>query len=465
MRRSLLVTGALVGALMSLLGASRMARAQEAPARVSAGPGVALATEKVRLENGLTVLLAPDNHAPLVSVEVSYAAGAADDPEGKRGLAHLVEHLVATGTRDVEHPAAELELAGACRMNARTNNDRTAYFETLPPSRLETALWVESDRMAYAASAVTEARVDTERAAVKNELRDRTRDASLGVVGTFLSRELFPEWHPYELPLDDAADLGSIHASDVLAFLHTWYSPGNATLAIAGAFEREPTLAAVHRYFDSIPSREPPKRAALPAWSPSPVKLVIDASVAYDSVAESWLGPAFGTPDDAALDLAAAVLAERLAHSLVAGGMAVSAGARESSMRRASVFSVEVTLAGKGSVARAATAIQRSVDELARPVSAEDLDRAREVWCRHILAVLETPWARAGRMIVEGDAGQAVGAAFDWGLGRYNVLTADDVARAVSTWLARSRRVTTFVLSRREAPQRGVLQQRLADDP
>jgi predicted Zn-dependent peptidase len=319
---------------------------------------------------------------------------------------------------------------------------------------------VESDRMGYAASAVTEARVDRERAAVANEVRDRTMDASLGVVGLFTMREVFPDWHPYRPLLDNAADLGSIHANDVLAFLHTWYSPANATIAIVGAFDRNSAVAAVHRYFGSIPAGAPPARPVLPASYPPPVRLVIGAAVPHDSVGESWLTPTFGTADDAALDLAAAVLSERLTHWLVTDEVAVFVGARERSMRRASVFTVTVTLAGGGRTAQAETAIQQAIDDIARSLSVEELDRARDVWRRRTLGSLETSWARAEEMIVQSNLGDAMGPSFDWGLHRYAALTVQDVARAVRTWLVRWHRVTTVVLATRGAPQHGVLERR-----
>jgi zinc protease len=238
------------------LAAAFLASVLVAPlARADALDPFALPVETITLSNGLTVLLAPDPHARLASVVVSYGAGSADEPDGLRGLAHMVEHLAEDSSRHTAHAPRRLQAAGGCHFNAVTSLDKTSYFESVPPERLETALWLESDRMGYAADAVTEARVDGERATVANEERDRHLDSALAAVGPFAMREIFPEWHPYAGVEDNDRDLRDIRAKDVLAFLRTWYSPSNATLAIAGAFDRDSTVEAVNRYFGSLPAR------------------------------------------------------------------------------------------------------------------------------------------------------------------------------------------------------------------
>ena len=365
-------------------------------------------------------MLAPDPHARLVSVEVAYAAGAADDPDGLRGLAHMVEHLVATRTKHVVDVMRELEAAGACHMNAVTSLDATTYFESVPPERLPTALWIESDRMGHAAEAVTDARISAQAAIIANEGRDRNLDSPLASVGGFTLREIFPEWHPYA-PVEGSGNVDRIRADDVLAFLHTWYLPSNATLVVAGAFDRDATLAVVTRDFGGLPSWAPPTRPPLPDWAQRGAWLGVRAATPHDKMIVAWKTPAYGTKDDAALDVAATVLAGagngRLTPLLVATNLAIGVRARQASFRRGSVFAIEVTLAPAVNISRVAQVAQSAVDELARADIANETARARDVWRNATLESLETTWGRAARLITTDIAGEP-GPRLDWGFGR-----------------------------------------------
>jgi predicted Zn-dependent peptidase len=427
------------------------------------GPFV-LPAERLTLSNGLTLLLAPDPHARLVSVLVSYGVGMADEPDGLRGLAHLVEHLVASGARHAPHALQQLEAAGSCHVNAVTSLDTTVYFESVPPERVETALWVESDRMGYAADAVTEQRVDAERAIVANENRDMDLDAPLANVGPFVGAEIYPAWHPYAKSLADDSDLRGIRAKDVAAFLHTWYSPSNATLAIAGAFDREATLAAVNRYFGGIAPMAVPTRPALPDWTTTPVTLTIAAAVPSDIVQLFWRTPAYGTRDDAALDVVASALAgpgnTRLGSALVSAGLATSVSARQVSDRDASVFYIEARVAPGEAPVTVVAMIQRVIDDLAGAATAGEVERARSTWRNGSLQRLETTWGRAATLVSLQRIGAEIGPDFDWGLGRYASFSPDAVARAAGSWLTRARRITTVVYANRWAPGRGRLLRR-----
>ena len=184
-------------ALFAVLFTASLAGAAPPASHAPLPSSVALPTETVLLPNGLHLLLAPDPKARLVSVHVSYDAGTGDDPAGLRGLAHLTEHLVADRTKHVPSGLRMLESWGASAFNATTSLDTTSYFETVPPERLEDVLWLESDRMGFAADAVTEERLAVARAAVKNEGREREWDASGGSLLPRIHPELFPIGHPY----------------------------------------------------------------------------------------------------------------------------------------------------------------------------------------------------------------------------------------------------------------------------
>lgn len=437
-------------------------------ARAQTKDPFALTTEKLTLSNGLTLLLAPDPRSRLASVVVSYRAGSADDPDGLRGLAHMVEHVAWLGGKHTAHRLQQLEAAGVCHFNAVTTLDATSYFESIPPEHLSTVLWLESDRMGYAAEAVSEARVDGQRAAVANEARDHF-DTMLAAVGPFGARALFPDWHPYAGLADNEDDLRHIHASDVLAFLRTWYSPANATLAIAGAFDRDATIAAVNRYFGSLPSTALPARPALREWTPSAVTLIVAAPLGYDSVTLAWRTPLYGTSDDAALDLATGALAgaanTRFADSLVSAGLATTISATQSSGLEASVFFVQARVAPGADPGRVATVIQDTITDFAASTDAAEADRSRGLLRDSTLIGLETTWGRAGRLVAMDRIGVPIGPGFDWGLGRHASIGADAVRRAAATWLTRDHRVTTLIYSDRSAPFRGALLRREARTP
>jgi zinc protease len=428
-----------------------------------------LPAEKVVLPNGLTVLLAPDSRTHLASVLVSYAAGTADEPDGLRGLAHMVEHLTAPRTKHSRSLMKELERAGACHFNARTSFDGTYYFESLPPERLATALWAESERMGYAADAVTDERLEAERHAIENEDRDRHTDSLLGSYEELAASALYPPWHPYARASESRDDLGGIRAADVRAFMRTWYVPSNATLAVAGAFDRDATLATIERYFGTLPAGGSPKRPALKESTVAPVKLLVAAPEFFPMVSLAWRTPVIGSPDDRALDLIATAVAREennpLNRALVATGLASSVFAREVSARLSSVFIVTATLELGVDPNRVIQAIQGVLDAVARGADPQEVARARSIRERSAQAALETTWGRASQLVLLDAVEAGPGPRFDWGQTFYQSVDTAAVTRAAARWLGRSHRVATIVSVRRAAPIRGVLTGREDDAP
>jgi predicted Zn-dependent peptidase len=424
----------------------------------------ALPAETLRLPNGLTVLLAPDPHARLVSVEVDYRTGAADDPDGLRGLAHMVEHIVASRTRHVPDIIRALEEAGACHFNAVTRLDQTRYFESVAPERLMTALWIESDRMGYAADAVTEERVTAQRATLANEGREHNRDGTLAALGPITVHELFPAWHPYAALADGETDVDRIRARDVIAFIQTWYSPANATLAIAGAFDRAKTVEAIARYFGSLPSTPPQARPALPGWVTPAAWLFVHAPMVSERLVLAWRTPAYGEDDDAALDLVASALTGqgnvRLTQALIATHLATGFRARQQSERAASVFWIDIHLEPGADPDRVVRATQGAIDDIAVSLTADELVEARDVWRYATQIAIEVPWGRALLLGSWDRIGDDPGPGFEWGNGRREALDAHRVSAAAGKWLGASHRVVTMVSSDPSAPIRGVLVRR-----
>ncbi|MGH9347395.1 MAG: M16 family metallopeptidase [Vicinamibacterales bacterium] len=250
----------------------------------------------VRLDNGLRVLVSEDHSAPVFSIAVVYDVGSRNEPPGHTGFAHLFEHLMFKGSRNVgpgEHFTLIFHNGGT--MNASTSKDRTLYFETLPANQLDLALFLESDRM-RGLEATAES-LDNQRLAILEERRRRFENQPHGASNDAvesLAHDDFAYQHPV---IGSPEDLASATVAGVATFFKTYYAPNNAVLAVVGDVRTAACLSAVKRYFGSIPRRAPPppvqvrqapqteeRRLVLP----DPLALVPRVDVAYR------VPPAFG---------------------------------------------------------------------------------------------------------------------------------------------------------------------------
>jgi zinc protease len=447
--------GRVMDRCVALLAAVAAAIAQALLATpAAAAPTLTLPVEEHRLASGVRVVLAPDPALDDVAVLVRYAAGSADDPPGKEGLAHFVEHIMFGGS---EHTAGGfwrwLGQAGAWNVNATTSLDETRYFATVPPERLELLFWLESDRMGFLLPRLEEATLRREHAIVADEMRGSVVDRLFGKAGEELRSGVFPDWHPYHR----VADLGTIEGlslADVRAFLRTWYSPRNATVFVAGRFDPASALALAARYFGDLPGGEPPARPPLPEWRAANVRIDVGARSLRDEVAVAWPAPALHERGDAALDVAALILADprgRLQRALVERGLAVHVSAHEDSHRRASVFVVGATVADGASSDAALDAIDEQVRALGRDVRPDECDRARNELIDVELLRLQTSSGRVQRLAT------AASMASPFDLGWYDRITPADVETAVRTVLVDDHRVVTVVRHDPRYPAHGVV--------
>ncbi|HEY6147293.1 MAG TPA: pitrilysin family protein, partial [Thermoanaerobaculia bacterium] len=173
-----------------------------------------------RLANGLNVVLHEDHTVPMVAVDVWYRVGSAREKPGRTGLAHLFEHILFEGSKHVKTGEFDklLEAAGGSN-NGSTTNDRTDYYEVVPSTALELALFLESDRMGYLVDVLSPARVDQQRDVVKNERRESFENQPYGIVGLELPGLLFPPGHPYHWPvIGSMDDLTAASHQDVADF-------------------------------------------------------------------------------------------------------------------------------------------------------------------------------------------------------------------------------------------------------
>jgi predicted Zn-dependent peptidase len=306
---------------------------------------------QVRIANGLRLVLAEDHLAPVVGVNIWYGVGSKNEVAGKTGFAHLFEHVMFQGSRNVgkaEHIA--LVQAAGGTMNGTTWLDRTNYFETMPSHQLELALWLEADRMGTLLEALSQENLDNQREVVKNEKRWSYDNRPYGSWNEKLQAHLFPETHPYHHPtIGSMEDLDAASVDDVSQFFRTWYAPNNAVLAIVGDFDPADARAWAERYFGGIPANSnipDLPDMSLPPVLDAEVRETVPDRVPLPRVYFGFRAPAFGDTRLDALELAGQILAggkgsrlyrrlvreERVAQDVVAfvlgfvGGASIAAG-------------------------------------------------------------------------------------------------------------------------------------------
>ncbi|MDT8436704.1 MAG: pitrilysin family protein [Gemmatimonadota bacterium] len=400
--------------------------------------------ERRTLDNGLRVLVQPGGEAPLVAAHMMYDVGSADEPAGRRGFAHLFEHLLFEGSEHVakgEH--FRLVQAAGGTLNGTTWFDRTNYWETVPVGELELALWLESDRMGWFLPALTQEKLDNQRDVVKNERRQSYENRPYGLaVETALAR-LFPAGHPYRHPtIGFMEDLDAATLTDARDWFETWYGPENATLVIAGAVAPDAAFAAADRWFGAIPSRGAPRgdRAAATARGEGGVVTIGDR-VSAARVYLACHAPAFPDPAFEAADVLSSLLAEgrssRLHHDLVhERRIAAGVGASAWPLRRTGLVWIVVTGLSGVPASELDGATREVLDRLVREGPREfELEGARNRARRQLVLQLDSVTQRADALahaaVLRGDPDY-----LNEVFARYDAVSADDVARVSHDILA-----------------------------
>src|SRR5262245_31753227 len=191
------------------------------------------------LPNGLTVILSTDHSTPTLAVDVWYHVGSKNEQVGRTGFAHLFEHVMFTGSGHVPYGLHDKLTEGVGgRNNGSTTNDRTNYWELVPSNYLESAIWLEADRMGWLLDALDTAKLNAQRDIVKNERRQSYDNQPYGRAWEILSAATYPKEHPYSWPvIGSMTDLSAASEKDVKDFFRLYYAPSNATLTIVGDFE------------------------------------------------------------------------------------------------------------------------------------------------------------------------------------------------------------------------------------
>ena len=409
------------------------------------------------LPNGLNVILHQDKTVPVVAVNVWYHVGSANEKPGRTGFAHLFEHLMFEGSKNVPEGQFDilLEAAGA-NNNGSTNNDRTNYVIDLPSNALELALFLESDRMAYLLDAMPPEQVNSQRDVVKNERRQSYENRPYGMASLELDKMLWPATHPYSWPvIGHMEDLTAATQGDVQEFFKKYYAPNNASLVIAGDIDLDRTQGLVQKWFSEIPRGPAVEPVAPPAAMLTEVKRqTLTDQVSLPRLYLGWLTPRLFAPGDATLDLVSSVLSDgknsRLYKRLVYDDqIAQDVSAFQSSGALGSTFLIVATARRGHTAEEMQKAIDEEVDKLRRaPPEAREVQRA--------LNQVEASFYRAMERVggFGGKADQLNSYYFAGGgpdffaedLARYTSLTPADVQAAIIKWLPRDRRIELVVL-------------------
>lgn len=342
--------------------------------------------ERYQLDNGLEVILHTDRTVPLVAVDVWYHVGSGNETPGKSGFAHLFEHMMFQGAKHIGRDVHfdKLRKVGASSVNGTTNTDRTNYFEVVPSHHIETAMWLESDRMGYMLDLLDNDSLGNQRDVVRNERRQRYDNVPYGKERFAVAAALYPEGHPYRyLTIGRHEDIEGATLDDVREFFLKWYVPSNATLVVAGDFDLADGKALVNKWFGSFPAL--PRPESVPPESPTLAKTVrqeIDDSFArLTRLHYVWPSPKNLAEGEAELEILAQVLAARgwgRLHKLLVIEKEVAQGvsAYQSGRGFSGEMHVVLTIKPGKTAADVEPLVQQVLDEVMRePITAAELDR------------------------------------------------------------------------------------------
>jgi len=407
---------------------------------------VSIAFEKYLLPNGLQVILHEDHSLPMVGVNVWYHVGSKNEEPGRTGFAHLFEHVMFEGSKNHNKNFFEpLQKVGAI-INGSTTEDRTNYYENLPSSYLELALWLEADRMGFLLDALDQKRFDTQRDIVKNERRQRYENTPYGMAYLLLRPALYPEPHPYNWPvIGSMEDLSAASLDDVKEFFKTYYAPSNASLAIAGDIDREAVKKLVEKHFGDLPPgkaitrvgrMDAPRRGEVRIETSDKVQLP-RLYLTYPSL------PMFET-DEAAMEVLAAVMGDgkssRMYRTLVYEKQ-IARDVRVMNWQHeiTGEFHIQATAAPGKTLEEVQAVIEDEIEKIKRePPTEREVQRSRNRILSNHVRALEHFGSRADQLnhynIFSGDPNK-----LNTDLERYKAVTTEEISRAAAKYLGRDR--------------------------
>ncbi len=408
-----------------------------------------------KLENGLTVVLSEDHSTPIVHVALWYRVGSKNERPGRTGFAHLFEHLMFKGSKNVppeEHLSFISGVGGDG--NAYTTEDTTVFLQTVPSQYLPLVFWLEADRMATLR--IDQRTLDAERDVVKEERRWRYENEPFGLLSELLYDRAFTA-HPYKhTPIGSMADLEAASIEDVREFFDTYYVPENATLIVVGDFETDNALQMVEHYFGRVPKAKRPVPREIPREPPreSEQRVTLEA--------DNWPLPAVviahhitydGHPDAYPLHIASKVLSDgqssRIYRRLVYDEqLAVAAFGQGNIIEDPNLFYAVAIIPPGKTPSEAEAALIEELDKLKNePITDEELQRSKNQFARDYVIGRFTNSQKAAHLahaaVIHDDISTADGE-FDI----FMNVTKEDVRRVARTYFNDENRLVMTILPR-----------------
>src|SRR5689334_12491363 len=408
--------------------------------------------EITTLPNGLTLVLSEDHSTPIVHLQLWYHVGSKNERPGRTGFAHLFEHLMFKGSKNVQ-PEAHTSMIASIggQSNAYTTDDETVFWETVPAQYLPLTLWLEADRMATLR--IDKDTFESEREVVKEERRMRIDNQPYGRLNEIIYDQAFTV-HPYKhATIGSMQDLEAASVDDVRDFYHTYYVPANATLVLVGDFDTAQALQMVSSYLGRVPKADKPVPRDIPQEPPQTKEKRV-------SLQEPWPLPAVvvayhvtrdGNPDSYPLHIAAKVLSDgqtsRIYKKLVyEKQLAVAAFGNANLIEDPNLFYAVAIVQPGHTPEEVTTALITELDRLkSEPITDHELQRTKNQFARDYILGRESNQQKAGQLshavVIHNDIKTADGE-FDI----FQNITVGDVQRVARTYFRPENRLVLTLM-------------------
>jgi zinc protease len=439
---------ALCGALLVI---GLLAAPAQSPVAAAVRPPT-LQYQMLVLPNGLRVILSEDHSTPIVHLSVTYHVGSKNERAGRTGFAHLFEHMMFKGSKNVDpesHTSIVASVGG--RSNAYTTEDETVFWQTLPAQYLPLAVWLEADRMATLR--IDDEAFRREREVVKEERRMRVENQPYGRLSEIIYENSFST-HPYKHPtIGSMQDLEAASIADVRDFHNTYYVPENATVVIVGDFEIAQAIQIVNQYFGRVPKASRPVPREIPKEPPQTKerRAVVEEAWPLPAVVVAYHVTYDGHPDSYPLHIAAKIMSDgqsaRIPLELMyKRRIALTAFGSGNITEDPNLFYAVAVVQPGQTPAVAEQALIAEFEKMAKePVGALELQRAKNQWARDYVIGRESNQDKATTLahaaVIHNDI-RTADAEYDVLM---NVTTAD-VQRVARTYFTPANRVVIHVL-------------------
>jgi len=404
------------------------------------------------LPNGLTVVLSEDHSTPIVHLQLVYHVGSKNEKPGRTGFAHLFEHLMFKGSKNVQPEAHTSMLASVGgQSNAYTTDDETVFWETVPSQYLPLILWLEADRMA--SLRIDKDTFTNERDVVKEERRMRVDNQPYGRLNEIIYDQAFTV-HPYKhATIGSMEDLEAASVDDVRDFYQTYYVPANATLVLVGDFDSAQALQMVSQYVGRVPKADRPVPRDIPQEPPQTKEKRV-------TVQQPWPLPAVvvayhvtndGNPDSYPLHIAAKVLSDgqtsRIYRKLVyEKQMAVAAFGNANLIEHPNLFYAVAIVQPGQSPEDATNILIAELDRLkSEPITEHELQRTKNQFARDYILGRESNQQKAGQLshavVIHNDIKTA-----DGEFEIFQNITVADVQRVARTYFRPENRLVVTIM-------------------